>query len=500
MPLSGPDVHKQLMEGYNDAQTELEELRDQVSSEKGQREDLDDQRGNALVDLAEFYLPELTRQAIQETWIEIRSNVAELLSRKEEHRQQLDDRLSQMTSRRQQEERELDDLRHAIDELIDRQQDLLKQIDQRLREDDEFKRLSDRAALAEAALERAEANLNEVEQDSAKKLPEYDASDLFRYLYDRGYGTEAYAKRGFTRRMDRWLAQYIDFAEAKKSYDFLKNTPDQMRKIIAEDRASLDTVMDELERRRDVVAKETGLTETMQQIADHEEQRDSKIVQIDATLNESEKLQAALSDLEDTRGTYYRQAIELFREMLQRSSSRDLERMASRTPEVTDDQIVSRLRGVDASVEKLDDMASNRRRQIKAQQDYLDDFGRMIQQFRSARFDSARSQFSDNLDVYEVLHEAQRSQDADYLWNKLRRAHRWGPSMMERVTDVATHPLTQVLINAMAHAAGAAWEAHARRAGERRASRKPRYRSSKRNRRGDSSDDWKVVWGDDSFW
>ena len=59
---------------------------------------------------------------------------------------------------------------------------------------------------------------------------------------------------------------------------------------------------------------------------------------------------------------------------------------------------------------------------------------------------------------------------------------RWGPSTMDKITQVATHPITQVLINAMAHAAGSAMEAHARRAGERR----------------QHGDAWGGSWGRDS--
>jgi uncharacterized membrane protein len=45
---------------------------------------------------------------------------------------------------------------------------------------------------------------------------------------------------------------------------------------------------------------------------------------------------------------------------------------------------------------------------------------------------------------------------------------------MDQITQVATHPMTQVLINAMAHAAAGALQAQARDAGERRASRQSR--------------------------
>ncbi len=62
----------------------------------------------------------------------------------------------------------------------------------------------------------------------------------------------------------------------------------------------------------------------------------------------------------------------------------------------------------------------------------------------------------------------------DVLWEKTRSAHRWSSTVVDQVTAVATHPLTQVLVNAMAHAAAGALEARARDAGRRRSARTPR--------------------------
>ncbi len=104
-------------------------------------------------------------------------------------------------------------------------------------------------------------------------------------------------------------------------------------------------------------------------------------------------------------------------------------------------------------------------------QSFLEDLGRLIQRFRAAQFDSSRSQFVGSLDVFEELDRAEDQNDIDGLWRRIRSAQRWGPTAIEQVTRVATHPLTQVLVNAMAHAAGGAMQAHARRAGDRRAQR-----------------------------
>ena len=185
---------------------------------------------------------------------------------------------------------------------------------------------------------------------------------------------------------------------------------------------------------------------------------------------DTDRIEHELTELEDTRGPYYREAVTVFREMLERVDTGDLERRARKTPEITDDQIVAKLAGYETEIENLDESSRRRREELQDFQGYLDAMGRLIQRFRASKFDSARSQFTAELDIVEEIHRGRTERDAEELWDRVRQAQRWGPTAVEKITNVASHPLTQVLINAMAHAAGGAMEQHARRAGRRRSS------------------------------
>ncbi len=471
MPISGPVVHQQLMDAYANMQADLESERGQILQTKEQRDALGDDRSEALVVLAEHYLPELTPDAIRQTWSEIRHSLSQLLERKEAEVRQLQSRLDELSDRRAELEQQLVAISRELDEAVEAQQAVATEVERELQNDQRFVQLSDRAAVAEASIERAEANLQEIDQDSARKLPAYDDSALFRYLLERDYGTPNYTHRGFTRRMDRWVAKLIDFNQAKQGYDFLRKTPEQMRQIIAEDRQSLDTVMEELERIRDEFAVKLGLPEKIRQVEASTRQRDEQLQLLDALLAETEQTQNERGALDDTRGPYYRQAIQMFRDMLDQFDSDDLKRRAQQTREITDDQIVARLMGVETEIDQLDESARRRRNQLDQMRAFLEDLGRLVQRFRAAEFDSSRSQFVGSLDIHEEVEQARLSGNIDSVWQRIRNAQRWGPTVIEQVTRVASHPLTQVLINAMAHAAGGALEAHARRAGHRRSSR-----------------------------
>ncbi|WP_149498250.1 coiled-coil domain-containing protein [Roseiconus lacunae] len=474
MPISGPEMHRSLIDGFKRLQNRLESTRQQSVESDDNHGELKDDRSEALLDLARHYLPELSATSIEATWPEVRSSLNSVLMRMQDKRRRCRLESQAVNDRRSIEEDRLIQLNADLDTATEKRDALATDIQRQLAEDETFVELSQRAAAAETALERAEANLNEIEQDAARKLPGFKKSTLFSYLIEQNYGTDRYGSRGFTRRMDRWLAKYIDFSKAKKSYDFLTQTPDQMRSIIANDRAALQTVMEEIEQRHDHVVKKSGLPKTIETVHSLTAERETLLKSLEKTRERSESLEDQLDDLENPQGEFYREAIEVFRRRLAAIKTTDLDSKAKSTVEVTDDQIVARIQGIDASLERLDEEQRRSRKTVRDLQRGLDALGRMMQKFRAAKFDAARSQFLDSFNVGDRIDRVNEADDIDDLWQDLRRAQRWGPSAAQQVGG---NPVTSLLVGAMAEAAGAMTE-QARRAAHR--SRRS-YSSRRRN-------------------
>lgn len=467
MMIPGPTVHQQLMDAYKRLTEQLEQDRKSMHDVQEQYEKLDAERDDALRSLAQHYLPELTADAINSTWREVQSDISTLLLQKEDEDRSLQQKLKQLQENRTTTEKALLQATNVLDSAILEQNKVSAVVEKRLQEDTQFVELADRAAIAELALERAESNLHEIDQDAARKLPAYQASKLFQYLYERGYGQKEYRSRGLTRRIDRWLARYIDFTKARQGYDFLKQTPDQMRKIIAEDRRSLNIVMEELERKRDRVADEMGLPEKIS-LTDRLTRDRQQILQTANFVSESmNEVEDRINDLSDPRGSYYQQAIEIFRQTLVGFKSSDLKKRAEATKDdLTDDQIVARLSGVESDRGDLQEATRDRRNLQKQKQHVIEELGRVIQRFRAAHFDSMRSHFLDTLSIDEELAYTEDAEDARKLWQKIRRSQRWGDHESE--DDAGGSSLKQVLVNAMGKAAGDERGDDARRAGARR--------------------------------
>ncbi|MFG0260792.1 MAG: hypothetical protein ACF788_00125 [Novipirellula sp. JB048] len=475
MSIPGPVVHRQLIEAYRNAQTRLEQMRQRISASQQERDDLENHRGEAFLELAEHYLPELSDEAIASTSGADRERIADILMRKQDHCRRVQSRLAQANQRRAELESEWITINRDLDAALESQQQIATQVEAALRQSDPFVRLSDRAAMAEAALERAEANLQEIDQEAARKLPAYDNSSLFRYLYDRRFGTQHYTHRGFTRRADRWLAKYIDYQSARQSYEFLKQTPEKMREIIATDREAFDTVMNELERHRDEVAETWGLQTAVSQTQRLQTKRETQLKRLNAAVDETQAIEAELTELEDGRGPYYRQAVAVLRERLEQMNLTELRDRAMQTDELTDDQIVARLAGVATEIDAFEQQVQDRRDALAHMQKMMDALGQVIQRFRALQFDSARSQFVGNLDVLETLYRARDADDVQQVWERIRASQRWGQTAAAKATSAAVRPMAQILANAMEQAANAAMQNHARRAGQRRDQSRTRW-------------------------
>ena len=96
----------------------------------------------------------------------------------------------------------------------------------------------------------------EIRAEAQEKLPSYDKNRLFRYLLDRDYGKPEYKKKGWTRRLDRWVAKLIDYQGARRSYDFLRVTPELMAAEVARRREQFNVLMEQVERIEDEISGE----------------------------------------------------------------------------------------------------------------------------------------------------------------------------------------------------------------------------------------------------
>ncbi len=118
-------------------------------------------------------------------------------------------------------ERELAAGRAELDAVETRIEGLAPEVDALLAADAAHGALIAAAEAAERVEEAAARKATQAEADLATKGKDYEADPLFTYLWKRQFGTAAYASRGLTRVLDRWVANLIGYSGARASYAVL---------------------------------------------------------------------------------------------------------------------------------------------------------------------------------------------------------------------------------------------------------------------------------------
>ncbi|MEZ6090427.1 MAG: hypothetical protein R3C05_20885 [Pirellulaceae bacterium] len=485
MPASGSEILMQLQSAVEAAKAEREVLQTRHQEVLRRSDALLAERGETFVELAEHYLPELNQQNVQRSWAEIRPKIQDVLLRKEDRHRELLEQLKSLQERKLSLDQQLDGIKLTLQQVSSRRDELSKQLSENLAGDPDFQTLTDQAAIAEVNLQRAEASLAEIEHEVIAKLPAYQRSHLFQYLLRRKMGTPQYTARGVWRRWDQWIGRLIDFPKARKSYAFLSEVPEKMRELIAQRRDALHHLLDQLESKQQVVSSELGLDQVLDQIHETHQQRDAMlrdIEQVVVTINETH---ASINELLDGEGPFYREAIQYYKRLLEQTETYTLELRAAQSPEPVDDQLVARLKHIDEELQQFKRDAQQRRDELQDVEEHVEAIQYVTQQFQRAQFDNARSYFDDGIDLSDNLLRLRDGRERpDTLWQHIRRHQHTAPNWYEessrRVAGTVNSPLGQILLQTMAHAAGAALRENARRAGARRISQAPAARQSVR--------------------
>lgn len=469
MTYTGPQIDQALKHCRQQIEHEIVLLRENVDRISRQLQAGTRQRSASLVQLAEHYLPELTGAAVAETWAEVRGEIQEILYQKQEVKGGLEREIDAETTRRRELEERLADIDSQRDGLVGRQEQLEQTLVERLSGDKDFSLRTQQAGEAELRLEANEVRLASIHEDAQQKLPAYQQSPFFQYLYRRGFSTKQYRCRGLTFWMDNRVSKLIDFPAAKTSYDFLKRVPKTMEGIVAKEREALEDLLSQLEALRDAHAQQIGLNTTIAEVLQATAMRGDVVKSLEDARVRLDDLRSQRTELEDSRGSYYREAIDRFRVFLESRDLGTLQRNAQSTATLTDDQIVARLRGIDAEHAGLADTVSRQQQHLLRWEQQLQEISRLQQQFRSAGFESSRSEFERNLDFDRLLSDFRDgTSNADTLWLHLRRSQRFKQRPVQRAGQITAHPMTQVLIQAMTQVAVGTMQESVRRAGHRR--------------------------------
>ena len=467
MPIPGPDILRQIADFAASAVLVEHEARKVTHETSLEIDQLMTSQSEATRELAQLYLPRLEDDVERDGWSEMRATLQSIILRKEDACRQISTRLQQTSEQRIATETRWKQLREQVKDLTSKCDELGRRFSEQLAQDAEFQALSKQAAEGQARLEQAQANLLQVEKDAEEKLPSYQQSRLFQYLQHSAFGTEKYTCRGLTRRVDRWVSNLIDFPRAAAGYKFLSSAPQQMRQLIEEQQKAVRSMVSEVEKRQFEAASALGLPQTQAEGTKVRGEQESAAVAMENSRKGEELARRQLADLDSPDCQYYRDALTAFQHLILKTERSLVAARAAQTPELTDDQVVARLKHIDEQVSenkaKLDrcfsaaEDASKRTARINE----------LASKCRRAQFDDPRRVFEDKFDLQPHLDALLAGTvDVDQVYHEMYRHQHLDSPLADQAAAVLEGPMAQILLSTMAQAAGAALGSYAARAGQ----------------------------------
>ena len=472
MSLEGTDAFQELQAALERAKGVLADCQGETDRLDGQMHDLLARRGEALLELARHYLPEISRPVIESTFEGIRGDLFAILARREARRKELQARLAEGNEEIRRRDAGIDDVTDRLNEKVVLREQLEAKVAEILKGNADFQERSRLALQAEERLHHDEKRVEDMAKEAAEKLPHYDGSRLFRYLYDRGYGTPDYQSKGLVLNLDRWVARLIDYPNARNGYEFLKKTPELVASEVSRRRDQFAELMQQVEAIEKEEADKVGLTAVLAEGDDLGTERDRLVQELERLQKQAQDLQAELAGLDQAQNRFYNQAIERFRAFLGETKVAFLQNRARQTPEPEDDAIVAELARLDGQIQGITPQLaslSDRRKEADRVQEGLDG---VLRRYRRANYDSDRSYFQD-FDLRRVQARFEGgSIGADDLWRAIQAAQRfrpnWVESSVQNGTQVVASPAGRVILGAIVEIAGAAMRDAAYRGVQRR--------------------------------
>lgn len=483
----GTEVWKVLKTELKAAKDDLARCQEAAGSLDAEMREVMERKGEALSKLAQLYLPEVSRPAIESTFGAIRDDLLEILRRKEGRQRDLQRQINATEDETRRRGGELDELTARLNAKVAERERLEAQVAETLKGNADFQERSQLALKAEEQLHRNEGRVGEIEKEAADKLPYYEKSRLFLYLYRRKYGTIDYNVTGWVKDIDGWLAKLIDYGKARIGYEYLKKTPKLVAEEVARRREQFNQLMQQVEAIQHAEADKAGLTAVLEEGEALGDKRDLLVGDIERLRTQAQGLQQALAQLAQSQNEFYTEAVERFRNFLGETKTAVLAQRARETPEPDDDRLVAELATLNRRNEemtgRLDEVARRRQAADRAQEG-LD---LIAQRYRQANFDSQRSYFLPGFDVGRLLSQFREgSLDADRVWRAVQGAQQFRPHWVESTAtqggQIITGPSGRVILGAILDAANVAMQEAA-------------YRGVQRRGGGFGGGNWGGTWG-----
>lgn len=461
METAGSFVYTRLLVAENDFRAKIEETADTRRALQQGIERLKQKRAKTLLQLAAELLPEVIAENTHLRFTEIQQEVERANEKKEAEQARLEGEQQTCIADVQELKHQFEQVSREHTELAEIQQAKQKETTRLLQNNASFVQRSAETIATQQTLANNEARVNELQQQADEKLPAYRNSRLFQFLKSRNYGTSSYSAGFLTGRLDAWVAGIIDYPKAIRSFEFLRTVPVRMREEVKSRKRAFEKTLASLREIENQAATQTGLRLAVQKATAASRRRIEIADQLAAAETRLNEVEQQLESLASPTCEHLSHATESFSQWLAELRTSVLEELADETASVEDDRLVDEIQLCDEQVTQSRNDILNCEDEAKQWREKMVGMQWVLNKFRQNHYDADQSVFEKELDVDTLIQRfADGKSIKESLWAGLegrqRQKQSWTSGALGKVGSVASHPISQALLFAIANIAGQA--------------------------------------------
>jgi chromosome segregation ATPase len=395
--------------------SELEEtirsLRADIASIDARREKLfaatQENKGRQAEILKEIAALHLDDLADGEDAADYRSDtqIRSLLSQRETSFAQLTQEIQRLSDEISSQEAGRKEAHYRLEEALMRLAKIQEEVQQHLKADPRYqaqlKQTEEARGIAEATTQKA----TEAIENYREKMHPFEASRLFWYLWQRGYGTAEYRGGGLSRLLDGWVAKRSNYEQNRQIYWRLSQIPVRLKQHADAEaqkyRKSLDALI--------VLEQQEASSQGMDKAKEEVERRQQEVDRLDARIAAAEeKLDSLLEEQKrylHEQDRYAREIAEQIAALLSHYGASTISEIAAKTRNKRDDRLVAKLRELEENEQTLQQQLAENRQHYEKQLTALRETEALRRRFKASRYDDIRSGFDNNIGMGTILGE-----------------------------------------------------------------------------------------------
>lgn len=419
--MRGSDALRTIEDAISDVQGDVRGVNSQISSAENHLDENIRAQRDIYLQLAEFHLEDLDLESVSGTITELRGEIKQLYSDKQEHIATVDQAIGSNEEARATLETELASATQALEDITQAQSETIETISLELKENQDYlgfdadlTELQEKVKFFEGELERAIA-------DRDDKVPEYEDHTLFSYLLKRGYDPSV-PKKGFSARRDQFVAKVVKYDEQKMDYDFLQAMPGHIESELEALREEESAVHEKMTVIEVAAADKHGLASIEDTKTARSLYRNRLMAELSSKTDTYATLRSERAELRSDKGQYHSEAISKLVEFFEGRSIEQLMERAQSTQGSKDNRLVSELSDLtvdladyQGQIERLETQQGTLSKSLKGLKRIKDDFVRKDYESSRSRFrDYSENSLADLLTGYVL-----GSHSRKHVWGKI---------------------------------------------------------------------------------